>query len=194
MLALDRVEVQTILNHSLKKWNPIQSTESIVIPAMEQIGSDWEDGEIALSQIFMAGRICEEIVDKILPPADPSRKDQPKMGIAVLQDQHILGKRMVYSVLRASGFELKDLGSGLSADELIEAVYDNNLEVLLISALMLNAALQVKKVTQRFQEDNKQIIVVVGEPPSSSILSYGRRSVPMPWAGMPRMRQPWSTK
>lgn len=70
----------------------------------------------------MSGIICEEIIDKILPPSDPQRKDQPKMAIGVFEDYHLLGKRIIYSTLRASGFELIDLGGGLNVELLVSIV------------------------------------------------------------------------
>ena len=51
-----------------------------------------------------------ELVDTILPPADPSRTDLPPMAIAVLEDYHLLGLRVVYSALRASGYALQNYG------------------------------------------------------------------------------------
>ena len=82
----------------------------------------------------MGGRICEDLVDTILPPDDPDRKDQPRMAICVLS-HHKLGKTIVYSLLRASGFELLDFGA-IEVDELIECVKIEKIKILLISVLM----------------------------------------------------------
>jgi PAS domain S-box-containing protein len=84
--------------------------KDLVVPALEQMGSAWQDGSVALSQVYMAGRFCEELVERVLPPSDPDRKHQPRSAIVLLNDYHMLGKRIVYSVMRASGFELFDYG------------------------------------------------------------------------------------
>jgi methanogenic corrinoid protein MtbC1 len=64
----------------------------------------------------------EHLVETLLPAHDEARKDQPSMALEVLEDSHVLGKRMVYATLRASGFDLKDYGrmeaSGLVAREM----------------------------------------------------------------------------
>ena len=40
--------------------------EKLVVPALERIGAGWEQGRVALSQVYMSGRICEELVDTLL--------------------------------------------------------------------------------------------------------------------------------
>lgn len=70
----------------------------------------FKEALLALSQVYMSGRFCEELVEEVLPPSDPDRKHQPRSAIAVLNDFHLLGKRIVYAMLRASGFELFDYG------------------------------------------------------------------------------------
>jgi monomethylamine corrinoid protein len=110
----------------------------------------------------MSGVICEQIIDTILPPSSPVRKDQPKMAIAVFEDYHLLGKRIIYSVLRASGFELIDLGGGLDAGRLTELVRKEKIKILLLSVLMLPSALRIKELKERLSGTG--VIVVGGAP------------------------------
>jgi methanogenic corrinoid protein MtbC1 len=138
--------------------------ERIIVPVLERMGQDWESGSVALSQVYMCGRICEELVDAILPPASPDRRHQPKMAITVLEDYHLLGKRIVYSTLRASGYELLDYGRSEAA-ELTERVQREGIELLLISALMLPSALRVKQVTAGLKAAGAGVKVVVGGAP-----------------------------
>jgi len=81
----------------------------------------------------MAGSICESIIDDILPPNSPQRKDQPRAAIGVFEDYHMLGKRIVYSFLRASGIELLDLGGGLSLQKTVDLVEKHQIKILLLS-------------------------------------------------------------
>ena len=74
LVSLDRLEAKDILLAASDTWSPIQIVETIVVPALEHIGSGWEQGAIALSQVYMSGRICEELVEEILPENAPSRK------------------------------------------------------------------------------------------------------------------------
>ena len=161
---LDRLGAKNIFKQTLKTLSPIDAVEQLVIPALEQIGSDWGTGKIALSQIYMSGRFCEELVESVLPPSDPDRKHQPRSAIVVLNDYHMLGKRIVYSVLRASGYELFDYGR-MDSDELIERVLADQVKVLLISVLILPSALKVADVCARLKASGCPVRVLVGGAP-----------------------------
>ena len=164
LLSVDQVSVRKLILDYLGNNDPFEIIENIVVPAMEQIGIGWEKGEVALSQVYMSGRIVEEIVDEILPPSDPKRKNQPKMAIAVLNDFHLLGKRIIYSLLRASGYSLVDLGH-VTVDELVEEVITQNIEIILISVLMLPSALQVKNFKEKLAARGYRPKIMVGGAP-----------------------------
>lgn len=164
LLALDRQAVEAQLDRLLERTDRIAAVEGLVIPILESVGERWERGELALSQVYMCGRLCERAVDRILPPADPRRSDQPPTAIAVLEDHHLLGKRMVYSALRARGFEVKDYGRRTVAS-LTEAVETDAIEVLMVSVLMLPSALRVRDLRQRLDELPRPPHLIVGGAP-----------------------------
>lgn len=164
LLALDRVEAESLFARAQVNLSPIAAVERVVVPALEQVGADWEAGSVALSQVYMSGRFCEELVEQVLPPSDPDRKHQPRSAIVVLNDYHLLGKRIVYSVMRASGFELFDYGR-LDVDQLVARAIEDRIRVLLISVLILPSALKVKEVCARLKSARPDIRIVVGGAP-----------------------------
>lgn len=165
LLAMDRVEARHILLGNDPPIEPLQLIETVVVPALEHIGQAWQEGTVALSQIYMGGRICEELVDALLPPGNDRSKHQPRIAIAVLDDHHVLGKRVVYSILRASGYELLDYGHGLHADELASRVIRDGVQILLISTLMLPSALKVKLVREQLDAAGVKVHIIVGGAP-----------------------------
>ena len=162
--AMDRVEAERVFQQALACMTPIQAVERVVVPALEQVGQAWDRGDVALSQVYMSGRLCETLVERALPPSDPDRKRQPRSAIVVLSDYHMLGKRIVYSVMRASGFELFDYGR-MDVDELVERALADRLRVLLISTLMLPSALKIEAVCSRLRKANAGVRVLVGGAP-----------------------------
>ncbi|WP_326526799.1 cobalamin-dependent protein [Dokdonella sp.] len=162
--TLDRIGAESVVHQARAEMTPIQVVDQVVVPALEQIGRAWETGDVALSQVYMSGRICEELVDQVLPPSDPDRKHQPRSAIVVLCDYHMLGKRIVHSQMRASGFELFDYGR-MDVDELVERALADEIRVLLISVLMLPSALKVKQVCARLKAAGAPIRIAVGGAP-----------------------------
>jgi methanogenic corrinoid protein MtbC1 len=165
LISVDRVRAGKIVRDSCTPGSPFLCLETLVVPALEEVGRRWEAGDVALSQVYMSGRICEEIVDSMLPPGDSRRVDLPKMAIAVLEDHHTLGKRIVTSVLRAGGYEITDYGNGVTVDELVEQVSRDRIKILLISTLMLPAALRSKEAIARIKTVLPETKIIVGGAP-----------------------------
>jgi methanogenic corrinoid protein MtbC1 len=162
--SLDRVQADAIFAQAMLGLSPIEAVEQLVVPALEQIGAAWDAGQVALSQVYMSGRFCEELVDRMLPASDPDRKHQPRSAIVVLSDYHDLGKRIVYSVMRASGFELFDYGR-MDVDALVARAIADKVRVLMISVLMLPSALKVREVCALLKEKGSDAKVIVGGAP-----------------------------
>ncbi len=165
LLEMDHISAQMILEEAAKTLKPIECAEAIVVPVMEEIGEEWEQGHIALSQIYMSGRICEDAVNSILPQIRSEISQHPTIAIAVLHDQHTLGKNIVSSILHSAGFELKDYGAGLTAEQIISLVQEDEIKVLLISTLMVNSALMIKDIRRNFNELGLNIKIIVGGAP-----------------------------
>ncbi|PKL38670.1 MAG: cobalamin-binding protein [Candidatus Riflebacteria bacterium HGW-Riflebacteria-1] len=139
--------------------------EEIVVPALENIGQAWETGHISLSQVYMSSRICEKVMEKILPQDSTPQESSTRLAIGVIEDYHALGKRMVISSLRSAGYKPIDLGHGLKAEELVEKALQEKADILLISCLMLASAIHVKDVVEGLNRAGSQIPVVVGGAP-----------------------------
>jgi monomethylamine corrinoid protein len=159
LLTLDRSKAETIIRGAVSEKSLIDVAGKLMAMTLHRIGESWEVGKLSLSRVYMSGLICEEIIDKLVPPSTPLRRAQPKMAIAVFEDYHLLGKRIIYSTLRASGFELMDLGGGLKTDRLVKIVNDEGIEILLLSVLMLPSALRVKGLKDKLAATGVKLVV-----------------------------------
>ena len=160
LLSLDQKSAENIIFDAVKKDGSVAKTAgNLISDTLKRIGDSWEKNQLSLSQVYTSGIICEKIINKILLPQAPNKKHQPKMAIGVFEDFHLLGKRIVYSTLRASGFEIMDLGGGLTIEDIVNVVRNEKIELLLISVLMLPSAIRIKELTQQLAGDDVQIIV-----------------------------------
>jgi trimethylamine corrinoid protein len=143
----------------------ISMVDSLVVPALEEIGLRWDAGTLALAQVYISGRIAEALVEELLTEAVVERRRAPRLAIAALNDQHTLGKRVVSLVVRSAGYELADYGANNPPEELARRAAADSLDILLLSALMLSSALQVERVTRQLVLLRAPTRVVVGGAP-----------------------------
>jgi len=59
ILSLDRVSAKQILDDHNHGTTPMKFVEDEIVVVLERIGVLWQEGSIALSQVYMGGRICE---------------------------------------------------------------------------------------------------------------------------------------
>ena len=165
LLAIDQIAAKALIAELGLLYTPLQIVEDLIAPVLDRIGAGWERGRIALSQVYMSGRICEDLVNDLLPPNTSDLKRRPKMATAVLEDYHVLGKRIVYAHLRSCGYDIIDYGQGIDAEDLANRTISDNIEILLISTLMLRSALKVVQVKKRLEAAGSNTKIIVGGAP-----------------------------
>jgi methanogenic corrinoid protein MtbC1 len=166
LLSLDRRAIDSMYLTAAASHSPVEIMEKLFTPALERIGEDWFLGKVSLAQVYMSSRICEEIVNRDLPADMPWEvAAHPDMAITVLNDHHSLGKRIVHAILTAAGFTVLDYGQGTGVEELVARVRADKIRILLISALMLRSALQVRDLKDRLREEGLNVTIIVGGAP-----------------------------
>ncbi|MDQ1300695.1 MAG: trimethylamine corrinoid protein [Chloroflexota bacterium] len=164
MLTLDRLRAQGVLASIPGLTSPFDLADKIIGPALERIGFGWQEGRVSLSQLYMSGRICEELIEEILPAESANQPNQTKLAIVSLLDHHALGKRVIYAALRAAGYNLQDYGRA-DVYELVDRVLAEHVEVLLISATVQTSAQRVKEVRKRLDFARAKVKIIVGGAP-----------------------------
>lgn len=165
LLLRDRITIKTLLQQLYDQHPVMYIIDTFLSPVLERIGIAWEEGKVALAQLYMIGRLCEDVIESLFPVSETRRSNGLNLGIAVLQDHHTLGKRMVRSALSISGYHVLDYGHGLEAESLIAHACQDELDMLLISTLMLPSAYRVEEVSNRLKLQNPDIKIVVGGAP-----------------------------
>lgn len=162
LLALDGISLRQIIADSA--LSTVRFTEDIFVPALDLLGERWQQGEVSLSQVYMSGRFCERFIDEAATVGSVPHWPTPPMAVAVLEDFHVLGKRLLCGVLKASGYRFYDYGP-ITVDELVRRVQADNIRILLISTLMLNSALRVAKLREQLLAAGQNVYLIVGGAP-----------------------------
>jgi len=165
LLQIERIKAAEIFEKTYQKDNNFEDLEYLTVKALEKVGDGWEEGKFSLSQVYMSGIICEELIEKYIPENKLIEDNKFKIAIGVLQDHHSLGKRIIHSVLKAGGYEIIDFGQGLTVEEIVDKTLKNEIDILMISTLMLPSALKVKKVVENLRSSGSSVKIIVGGAP-----------------------------
>lgn len=164
LVSSDEETARRILSRFTERHTPLEFVETVVVPALDDIGTRWSNQEYALSQVYISGRICEELVESILAGNNGFRNPGPRMAIAVLNDYHALGKQIVYSIVRGAGYDIMDYGR-METGDLVSRAVEDRLELLLISVLMVSSAMEIKEVIRRLRRERIGTRIAVGGAP-----------------------------
>lgn len=165
LLGYETKKVYDLFELYKREFEEIDFIDEIILDVLQSIGDKWENGEVALSQVYMGSKLCEELSDNILSRLPQCKRTSLRLAIVTLEDHHVLGKKIVSTVIKSAGYELMDYGVGLKAETVIDLALSDKLDVLLISVLMYNSALKVKKITDELKRANSNTRVLVGGAP-----------------------------
>lgn len=165
LLKIDRIKAAEIFKDAYQQNQNFEFLEYLIVEALKEIGDGWEEGQLSLSQVYMGGIICEELIEDYIPEDKYFDNNKLKLAIGVLQDHHGLGKRIIHSVLKAGGYQVIDFGQGLSVEEIVEKTLKKEIDILMISTLMLPSALKVKKVVESLRSSGSSAKIIVGGAP-----------------------------
>lgn len=163
-MALDRIALEKYLHGNTPDFQPTRFVDEVVVPALETIGADWETGKLSLAEVYMASRLSEELIEKLFSASNTARRAQPRLEVATLQDFHLLGKRMVATVLRSAGFSFQDYGQ-VDVGELVTLMEKDRIEIVLLSVLMLPSALKVRELREKLSHGGNKAKIIVGGAP-----------------------------
>ena len=140
-----------------------------MIRAMSEVGQRFQDGKAFVPQLLMAGRAMKSALEILKPMmAGTASTSLGKVVIGTVKgDLHDIGKNLVASMLEGCGFEVVNIGIDVSADTFIEAVRENQPDILCMSALLTTTMGYMKEVIDALERAGirDQVKIMVGGAP-----------------------------
>ena len=181
-MVLDNVEmsiVEKIKNFDKSKVNEItvsalkEGYDPLVIlnwtnKALTEVGKDYSEEKIFLPELVAAADTVQSIMPLLLEKIMKEKKEVKSKGVVALGtvhgDVHTIGKTMVATLLRASGFEVIDLGINIPAEVFVKSVQKEKIDILAMSALLTTTAPEQKKVIKILKEKSlrDKVKIMVG--------------------------------
>jgi len=140
-----------------------------LLPAMNQVGSDFESGEIFLPELLMAGDAMKASI-KLLRPELTSKEASyaGKYVIGTVEgDLHDIGKNIVVLMLEGNGWEVTDLGIDITPDRFCEEIKKGDYDILGLSALLTFTMPKMTETINSLKEAGlrEKVKIMVGGAP-----------------------------
>ena len=150
-------------------WSASKVLEEALVGGMAIVGVDFRDGVLFVPEVLMAANSMKAGM-KILKPILSASGAQPvgKVVVGTVKgDIHDIGKNLVGMMMEGAGFEVIDLGINIEADTYIEAIEENQANILGMSALLTTTMPYMKVVIDTMKERGirDDYIVLVGGAP-----------------------------
>lgn len=150
----------------LEKTEATQLIDAILIPALDEVGRDFESNKIFLPQLLMsadaAGKAFEVIKAKMAENGGNSAKKGTVVIATVKGDIHDIGKNIVKVILENYGFDVIDLGKDVAPETIAETVVGNDIKLCGLSALMTSTVPAMEETIKLLKEKAPFCRTVVG--------------------------------
>ncbi len=164
---LAREKTQELLRETV----PLEISNTILIPAMEEVGRRFESNQYFLPQV-MASAAAMQAAFAVVKEAMKG-KEGPVRGTVIMAtvegDIHDIGKNIVCTLLENHGFHVIDLGKNVprekivtKAKELLEEGHPPEKLAVGLSALMTTTMTEMKKVIETLKDEGLQVFTLIG--------------------------------
>ena len=147
----------------LEREAPLDVVNGSLIPALNEVGDDYEKGVLFLPQLIAAAesaKLCFDEVKKRLPGGETERG---KIVLATVKgDIHDIGKNIARTVLENYGYKVIDLGKNVPPEQVAAACEREDVRLCGLSALMTTTVPAMEETIRLLRARCPRCRVMVG--------------------------------
>jgi len=134
--------------------DPLELINKGFIPGINKVGDMFEVGTLFIPQLILSAKAMQNatnIINAAIP--ENNRQVQGRFLIGTVKgDVHDIGKTIVASLLKANGFEVRDLGRDVSTDRFIEEADDFKADIIGTSSLLTTTMPAQKELEEELKK------------------------------------------
>lgn len=148
----------------LKTEQPLEIINQHIIPALNEIGADFENKKAYLPQLLMSAEAASGAFEVLKSKMTAADSDESKAVVlaTVKGDIHDIGKNIVKVLLESYGFKVYDLGRDVEPQAILDCAVKHNCKLVGLSALMTTTVPSMADTIKLLNETDKSIKVIVG--------------------------------
>ena len=149
--------------------SPQEVLDEGLIRGLGRVGKDFRDGILFVPEVLLAARRMKAGIHILRPLLVEA--GAPSMATFVIGtvkgDLHDIGKDLVVTMMEGAGFEVVDVGVDVPPERFVDAVRQNNAELVGMSALLTTTMVEMQKVIEALSKaglQQKAKVMVGGAP------------------------------
>ena len=130
----------------LQTKQALEIIDQIIIPALNQVGDDYENNRIFLPQLIQSAettKLAFEVIKSTFHQQDAAKATV--VMCTVEGDVHDIGKNIVKVILESYGYQVIDLGKDVKKERVVEAYQQYHPQAIGLSALMTTTVVHMQK-------------------------------------------------
>lgn len=158
-------ESSRLTQELLKNHEPLEIIEKYIVPALDLVGKDYESGKLFLPQLIKSAEAAKSAFENLSfsPQSDNNAGFKIKVALAtVYGDVHDIGKNIVKTIFENYNFEVMDLGKDVPPEKIIQAVKENQIQIVGLSALMTTTVASMKDTIEKLRVSCPEVKIIVG--------------------------------
>ena len=157
-----RADAARLAKQALENEEPLSLVNNRLIPALDTVGSGYEQGTLFLPQLLSAAQAAQavfEVLKDALARTGGGMEAKGALAVATVRgDIHDIGKNIVKTVLENYGYQVIDLGRDVPPQAICDAVAEGRIPLVGLSALMTT--------TLPAMEETIRMLKALPEPPA----------------------------
>ena len=151
---------------------PLEIMKQGVVAGVTKAGDLWKANEYFLPDVILAAdafKAAMAPLESRLKEASGGRQGKKFVIGVVAGDMHDLGKSLVIAMLRSAGFEVIDLGIDVPGEKFVQAIREQQPDVVGMGAYMTTTMLVMKDIIAELEKQGLRdgLKVMVGGVPTS---------------------------
>ena len=159
-------EAGRITAEALQNGSGMEIVEQELIPALEKVGEEYEQGRVFLPQLLSAAQAAQEafaqIKEAMLRQGTKSADRGTVIMATVQGDIHDIGKNIVITVLENYGWRVIDLGRDVAPETIVKKAEESGAPLVGLSALMTTTLPAMAETVKQLKAMEKPPRVMVG--------------------------------
>ena len=150
----------------LSDHSPIDIINGYLVPSLDKVGRGFEEKTLFLPQLLRAADAAAAAFTVIRAKMDEegnAAENKGRILVATVKgDIHDIGKNIVKALLENYGFDILDLGKDVSPERIVEAVKEEHIPLVGLSALMTTTVPFMEETIRLLKKEAPETKIMVG--------------------------------